>query len=969
MKKCFSAIILIVLILGFFSNPVSSQDVTVKIGDSSSAYKGTLYNLELNGVWIPTETPCIVVSGVAYVPLREVFQDYLGLTVGYDEGKEMAFVQSGAKKMEFSFKQQAIYQNGTKVNSSLPVALVNGNTMVPLSLTASFFGYTVAVKSDNKTITIRWINKNETSAIVKETKVSGTISRIAYYPESGKEIILIETQSKVIQNQYVINPAGENPYYRLCIQLQNTSIEKVGTLDVYAGSVQQIRFAQADSANQIANVVVEIDHQPEYKINTVSNGIQIEIVSGKNGDNTQPVAQVPSPTKAPVPTQAPKPTALPTPTPKPTAAPTPQPSQAPTATPSPAPSATPSPGSGIQIGNGPISYSMQGNDCIIWMNGVNLMEQMEQNPNQYSIEYRDIEKVLQIRIPLTDAYITEVLPGNALLNGIISYRSNMREEVTIRISGKDRLNYTVAANGENGTKIILRANDAIAGTSPAAPSVTPKPTPTTAPQPTKTAAKPDTTPAPKPTDIPQIPVVTPNPTTVPQTTPVPSQAPAQSGFKDLPNRGEGDRSGTVSYVAGSDMLIIDTIGLEKYRIFRLSDPSRIVIDLYQNVIDSKQLDVPQGRMYTRIRTGQSETTTARIVLDLEQDHDWEAVKSGNRLTVTLKPSGTQNLSYLSADNGASLVLKSPGLRQRIEQNLDSIMIEDNKETKIFAFVFQNGVIDLGNGKFQVGDSLMRTVQTLTSGNSAFLVIERESTETAYRFRFTDSDDVVIIEPTVTTGTGGQQETGTGQQPGASSGTPVSGNSPSPTPMPTPAPAPVASGGKLVVLDAGHGGNDPGATYGKDEKWYNLDITLRIEAILKSKGVNVKLTRTTDVFVGLDERAEMANAWNADLFVSVHNNAFFDKGTNGTMTFYYTTSYKGKEYAKIIQNDLLKNLGSRDIGVKSANFVVIKKTKMPAVLVEIGCLSNEAERAKLDTEEYRQKAAESLAESIIKILAK
>ena len=86
-----------------------------------------------------------------------------------------------------------------------------------------------------------------------------------------------------------------------------------------------------------------------------------------------------------------------------------------------------------------------------------------------------------------------------------------------------------------------------------------------------------------------------------------------------------------------------------------------------------------------------------------------------------------------------------------------------------------------------------------------------------------------------------------------------------------------------------------------------------------------------------------------------------------MTFFYTGSYKGKEYATIIQNDLLKNLGSKDLGVKSNTFVVIKKTKMPAVLVEIGCLSNADERAKLDTEEYRQKAAESLAESIMKIM--
>lgn len=61
-----------------------SLDIIVDIAGQKSTYKGNIYNLELNGIWVPTETPCIVVSGVAYVPLREVFQDYLGMTVGYD---------------------------------------------------------------------------------------------------------------------------------------------------------------------------------------------------------------------------------------------------------------------------------------------------------------------------------------------------------------------------------------------------------------------------------------------------------------------------------------------------------------------------------------------------------------------------------------------------------------------------------------------------------------------------------------------------------------------------------------------------------------------------------------------------------------------------------------------------------------------------------------------------------------------
>jgi N-acetylmuramoyl-L-alanine amidase len=941
MKRLFSLSVLTIFAMALLSNISLAQDITVKTGTSSHVYKGTVYNLELNGVWVPTETPVIVVSGVAYVPLREVFQDYLGLTVGYDSALEMAYVQSNSNKMEFSYKDQAIFQNGKKLDSSLPVANINGNTMVPLSLTAGYFGYTVGVKSDNKTITIQWNNKNETSAVVKDAKVTGTVSKISYYSEIGKENILIETTAKEIKNHYVIEPVDENPFYRLCVQIQKADIEYAGKLDVYAGSVQQIRYAQADAAQHIANVVIEVDHKPQYTINAVSNGIEIAIVSSKNSTGaTKPEpTQAPKPTEAPEPTQAPKPTETPHPTQAPEPAETPKqdPSPDPTGAPTPTPTHT-------QIGNGAIYYIMDGNDCVVFLDGINLLQQIEQNPDQYSMEYRTIEKILQIRLPITENYRTEVLPGNTLLHGIIAFNSNMRQEVNIRISGREPLSYAVEPNGNDGTKIRLREYGGFAQQSPSVSNTEPT---TTTPTPTPVASKPEptaTTPTPQPS-------ITPIPTQPqPQPEPTPALSPPQ-----LASRGEGARSGTVSYVAGTDTIIIDTNGLEEYRVFRLSDPARIVIDLYQNIIESKHLDVPEGRMYTKIRTGQFETTTARIVLDIAEDHDFEAVKNADRLTVKIKPSGIRNMTFESYNGLASLILTSPGLRTKIENNIDNILIEDDKEAKTFAFVFTDGMIDLGNGKLQAGDKIMKCIQTLTSGNNAFLVIERENNNTSYRFRYTDSDDVVIIEPTnaqnSNTGSESADSNGSGTQTGSPSGTTVN-------PM---------AGGKLVVLDPGHGGSEPGATYGKDEKWYNLDITKRLEAILVSNGVNVKLTRTTDEFVSLDERVKMANDWEADFFLSVHNNAFFDKGMHGTMTFFYTGSYKGKEYATIIQNDLLKNLGSKDLGVKSNTFVVIKKTKMPAVLVEIGCLSNADERAKLDTEEYRQKAAESLAESIMKIM--
>ena len=200
----------------------------------------------MNGIWIPTQTPCVVISGFAYVPLREVFGNYLGMIVGYDENNGTAYVQSGSKRMDFNFSNQAIYKNGVKFDTDLPVASINGNTMVPLTLTASYFGLTAMAKDENKVLTIQWNGKDENTAIVKESNVSETVEKISYYTENGNEIILIETGANIISNHYVLVPMDGNAHYRLCVQFGNADINVPGKLDVYSGSIQQIRYAQVD---------------------------------------------------------------------------------------------------------------------------------------------------------------------------------------------------------------------------------------------------------------------------------------------------------------------------------------------------------------------------------------------------------------------------------------------------------------------------------------------------------------------------------------------------------------------------------------------------------------------------------------------------------------------------------------------------------------------------------------------------
>lgn len=145
----------------------------------------------------------------------------------------------------------------------------------------------------------------------------------------------------------------------------------------------------------------------------------------------------------------------------------------------------------------------------------------------------------------------------------------------------------------------------------------------------------------------------------------------------------------------------------------------------------------------------------------------------------------------------------------------------------------------------------------------------------------------------------------------------------------------------VFLDAGHGGSDPGAIGNNlKEKDVNLSVTLKVGEILKRHNVEVVYSRTTDVFLELNERAKRANDSNADVFVSVHCNSFADLKAQGLETFSSTNSQKGTALAKCIQDSLIADkLYTKNRGIKTANFAVLRLTNMVAALVELAFISN------------------------------
>ncbi len=214
--------------------------------------------------------------------------------------------------------------------------------------------------------------------------------------------------------------------------------------------------------------------------------------------------------------------------------------------------------------------------------------------------------------------------------------------------------------------------------------------------------------------------------------------------------------------------------------------------------------------------------------------------------------------------------------------------------------------------------------------------------------------------------------------------------------------------RTVVIDAGHGGKDPGAEghSGVKEKEVVLDIAKDLKMLLEEAGLKVIMTRSSDKFISLPERTEIASKSDADLFVSIHANSNPAKKTEGMEVYYVKTNNKkdldeeqrdrnekifarklnlkfspvltdiigdmmyafktaeSSKLARTIVDQGSRHVGTPNRGARSCRFFVVRNTLMPAVLVEVGFLTNRQEERKLNTSAYRRKIAEAVARSVI-----
>ncbi len=406
-------------------------------------------------------------------------------------------------------------------------------------------------------------------------------------------------------------------------------------------------------------------------------------------------------------------------------------------------------------------------------------------------------------------------------------------------------------------------------------------------------------------------------------------------------------------------LVVESTAPVKYRTFKLKSPDRMVIDVFGAVLDTSASSVTHPDI-GNVRLGQFELGPAisRIVIPTQSGIDVRAPKTGWGETVSFNinvPTQTAvesvhfakvtSVQWVKTGQGGKLVVDgNEPLRyewQRLPDNrvvidIPRAILTDPKQE------FVGGVDSV---------SSVRVVQNQPLPNPSIRVVLDLTKPLEVSFGTGETEDQLQVEVS-----GKEVEAATSSRGVGATKTNVA-----------------SSGGGLIVLDAGHGGSDPGAqnkALGLNEASVTLDITKRLAALLKQQGWTVLMTRTSDVDVSywgssgpeeLGARVKVANDRKADLFLSIHCNSSVSASSNGTSLHYYKQG--DRVLAGELQSHVVAATGRTNRGLQANRFYVLTHSQMPAVLVETAFLSHPQEGALLGDANYRQRIAEGIAQGL------
>lgn len=388
-------------------------------------------------------------------------------------------------------------------------------------------------------------------------------------------------------------------------------------------------------------------------------------------------------------------------------------------------------------------------------------------------------------------------------------------------------------------------------------------------------------------------------------------------------------------IGEEDVLYIKGTWGPELEVSRLSNPDRLVIDLpyTMNPFGGKEEGI-KGKYVQSIRTSQFTPNTARLVLDLQGQPDYSIQKQGESGIILCLTSPTyQHMEY---SNGKSVQLK---LKKdpKNPMPLSQVVHEDHYNAQKYILTLPKDYTSFyGTGIMKINDGILDRIEIKNNDKQQTQFIFNQKRITAYQV----TEDEAYIYITLL--------------------------------------RPKEVYKQIVVIDAGHGGSDPGAgANGLNEKSLNLDISKRLwKHLEQDPAIKVYMTRMEDTYPTLQQRCDLANELDTDLFISVHNNAAANTKVKGTEVLYfpdgiqYENGLTGKGLAQILYQHLVDQLGTHRRGViPRDDLYVLKYTKMPAVILEIGFITNAEDAAQLKTESFREQAAQAVYQGILDVFQK
>ncbi|MCR3956400.1 MAG: N-acetylmuramoyl-L-alanine amidase family protein [Gudongella sp.] len=400
---------------------------------------------------------------------------------------------------------------------------------------------------------------------------------------------------------------------------------------------------------------------------------------------------------------------------------------------------------------------------------------------------------------------------------------------------------------------------------------------------------------------------------------------------------DGPRMIRQEMVEGKNAIVVYGLDSEEYKVTKLSDPTRLVIDIMDSEIIGElyqeydyQLSFIKGvraSQYVGDKNYGPDRDVVRVVLDVMEgarDPGIIVLPERDRLVILPEENAWDALQYRNRGTESEF-----DFMNLFSTQYDVEYDELRKEIKVTMPVTAT---DLPDGTLQIGDQLVRDI-TVERGRRDTVITIRFRRGVVYSVLSSPQDQVISIQAIRNEKVHPQNIT--------------------------------------IVVDAGHGGKDPGAVSGSTkEKDINLQTSYKLRDALLSQGFNVIMTRETDDFIDLYSRPRIANENNADLFISLHANATLSTSING-LEILYCPSYDSDKkiddqfpFAEFVYDSILEQTGRTGRGIiKRSELVVLRETEMPAILVETGYMTNPEELTLVVSDHYQNQVVQGIVNAV------